>query len=106
MYRRKGSKSPSECNPGTNSLDAPSRSLATLPIRDIIRMLATTYGLSVTSTPTLLIGELIGPITYGTTYMVRPRIAPSNSAPTLCFAASGSIQLLVGPASSLSAEQM
>jgi len=106
MYRRMGSRSPSECSPGTNSLDEPSRSIATLPIRDMIRMLATTYGLSVTSTPILLIGELTGPITYGTTYMVRPRIAPSRSAPTLCFAAPGSIQLFVGPTSSLSVLQM
>src|SRR5216683_2105682 len=85
---------------------APSPSIATLPMRDMIRMLATTYGLSVTSTPTLLIGELTGPITYGTTYIVRPRIAPSSSAPTLCLAAPGSIQLFVGPASSFSEEQM
>src|SRR6266576_1250201 len=76
MYRRKGSKSPSECNPGTNSLDAPSRSLATLPIRDIIRMLATTYGLSVTSTPTLLIGELIGPPAAKLLNVLRLRLFP------------------------------
>src|ERR1700694_4145445 len=101
-----GSRSPSECSPGTNSLDAPSPAIATLPNRDMIRMLATTYGLSVTSTPNLLIGELTGPITYGATYIVRPRIAPYRSAPTLCFAAPGSIQLFVGPASSLSGEQM
>src|SRR5712664_1493764 len=106
MYRRIGSRSPSECNPGTNSLDAPSRSIATLPIRDMIRMLATTYGLSVASTPTLLIGELTGPITYGTTYTDRPRLAPSSSAPTLCSTAPGSIQLCVVPASSFSGEQM
>src|SRR6266436_6184240 len=106
MYRRMGSRSPSECSPGTKSLDAPSRSIATLPIRDMILMLATTYGLSVASTPTLLIGESVGPMMYGTTYIVRPRIAPSSSAPTLCFAAPGSIQLFVGPASSLSREQI
>jgi len=63
MYLRVGTRSPSECSPGTNSLEDPSRSMATLPIRDMIRMLATTYVLSVTSTPTLLIGELTGPIT-------------------------------------------
>ena len=28
MFRRMGSKSPSECSPGTKSLDAPSRSIA------------------------------------------------------------------------------
>ena len=80
--------------------------MATWPMRDIMRMLATTYGLSVASTPTLLMGEFTGPMVYGTTYMVRPRMAPSNSAPTLRFAASGSIQLFVGPASSLSREQI
>src|SRR5437870_7512934 len=79
--------------------------MATWPMRDIMRMLATTYGLSVASTPTLLMGELTGPMMYGTTYMVRPRMAPSNNAPTLCFAAPGSIQLFVGPASSLSGER-
>src|SRR6266699_3034863 len=102
MYNRMGSRSPNECSPGTNSLDVPRRSVATLPIRDMIRMLATTYGLSVASTPTWLIDEFTGPITYGTTYIVRPRIAPSRSAPTLCFAAPGSIQLLVGQALSAS----
>jgi hypothetical protein len=40
------------------------------------------------------------------TYIVRPRIAPSNSAPTFCFASAGAIQLLVGPASSLALVQM
>ncbi len=58
------------------------------------------------STPTLLDGEPSGPMTYGITYMVRPRIAPSNSAPTLVRASRGSIQLLVGPVSSFWDEQM
>src|SRR5439155_1031310 len=53
-----------------------------------------------------VIGHLAGPIMYGTTYIARPRIAPSSSAPTLCFAAFGSIQLFVGPASSFWAEQI
>jgi hypothetical protein len=60
----------------------------------------------VISTPTFEIAEPSGPITYGITYMVRPRMAPSNSAPTLRLASAGSIQLLVGPASSLAGEQM
>src|SRR5260370_4027476 len=93
-----GSRSPNECSPGTNSLDVPRRPVATLPIRDMIRMLATTYGLSVASTPTWLIGDLTGPITYGTTYLVRPPIAPSSSRPTLCFAAPVPIHLSVVPA--------
>jgi len=37
-------------------------SFATLPMRHMIRMFATTYGLSVTSTPILLIGEFAGPM--------------------------------------------
>src|SRR6202007_3434164 len=95
-----------ECKPGTKSEEEPMRSRATLPMRDIMRMLATTYGLSVTSTPALLIGEFTGPMTYGTTYIVRPRIAPSKSAPILCLAAAGSIQLLVGPTSSFAGGQI
>jgi len=75
-------------------------------MRVMIRMLATTYGLSVISTPTLESGEPSGPMTYGMTYMVRPRIAPSNSAPTFRFASAGAIQLLLGPASSFSDVQM
>ena len=38
--------------------------------------------LSVSSMPTFANGEPSGPITYGTTYMVRPFIEPSNSAPS------------------------
>ena len=71
------------------------------PMRVMIRMLATTYGLSVISTPIWLYGEATGPMTYGTTYIVRPRIAPANSAPSFCLASAGAIQLLFGPASSL-----
>ena len=37
---------------------------------------------------------------YGTTYIVRPRMQPSNSASILRCASAGSIQLLFGPASS------
>src|ERR1700739_2011026 len=106
MYRRIGSKSPVECKPGTKSDEDPMRSSAALPMRDIMRILATTYGLSVTSTPALLMGESTGPMMYGTTYIVRPRIAPLNSAPILCLAAPGSIQLFVGPTSSLLGVQM
>jgi len=75
-------------------------------MRVMMRMLATTYGLSVTSTPTLLNGESAGPIRYGTTYIVRPAIAPRNSPPTFSLASSGAIQLFVGPASALSRVQM
>ena len=106
MYRRIGSRSPRECSPATKSAEAPNLSWATFPMRDMMRMFATTYGLSVTSTPILLSGESTGPRMYGMTYMVRPRIALLSSAPTLCLAPSGSIQLLVGPASSFSGVQI
>ena len=63
MKRRSGLKSPSEWRPGTNSSPPPSWARAAAPMRVMIRMLATTYGLSVTSIPTLLKGEPRGPIT-------------------------------------------
>ncbi len=42
----------------------------------------------------------------GTTYMVRPRMAPRNCSVMMIFMSTGSIQLLVGPASARSREQM
>ncbi len=63
MKRRSGDRSPSEWRPGTKSADEPSSSRAAFPMRVITRMFATTYGLSVISTPTLLKGEPSGPIT-------------------------------------------
>ena len=45
-------------------------------------------------------------MTYGTTYIVRPFIEPSKSAPSFAYASSGAIQLLVGPASSFVGVQM
>src|SRR5262245_32544434 len=92
MKRRSGERSPSECRPLTNVPSGPSCFSAAAPMRVMIRMLATTYGLSVISTPTLESGEPSGPMTYGMTYMVRPRIAPSNSAPTFRFASAGAIR--------------
>src|SRR5215471_797391 len=93
MKRRSGERSPRECRPLTNVPSGPSCFSAAAPMRVMIRMLATTYGLSVISTPTLESGEPSGPMTYGMTYMVRPRIAPSNSAPTFRFASAGAILL-------------
>ena len=60
------------------------------------------------------ISEPSGPIENGTTYIVRPRIAPRNSGgvpsawPVWSRAriAAGAIQLLVGPASSWRSEQI
>ena len=42
----------------------------------------------------------------GTTYMVRPAMQPSNSGASVARISLGSIQLLVGPASSFLSEQM
>src|SRR4051812_29292681 len=52
------------------------------------------------------IGEPIGPILKGMTYIVRPRMQPTSRLPSVARISSGATQLLVGPASSLVAEQM
>ena len=46
------------------------------PMRVMIRMFTATYGESVSCTPMWAIGEPSGPIENGTTYIVRPRMAP------------------------------
>src|SRR5580693_7502677 len=56
------SGAPIECRPRTNSPLDPRTSSTWLPTRDMICMLATTYGESVISTPILEIGEPIGPM--------------------------------------------
>ena len=58
------------------------------------------------SMPMWAIGEPSGPIEKGTTYMVRPCIEPLNSSLRVPRILAGSSQLLVGPASPLSFEQM
>ncbi len=58
------------------------------------------------STPRAEIGEPIGPMEKGTTYMVRPRMQPSNKPSRVTRISAGSIQLLVGPASFSSSAQM
>jgi hypothetical protein len=75
-------------------------------MRVITCMLTATYAESVISTPICAIGEPIGPMEKGTTYMVRPRMQPSNSASSLRRISRGSTQLLVGPASSADRLQM
>ena len=42
----------------------------------MIRIDATTYGLSVSSTPNIGFGASSGPMQNGTTYIVRPRMQP------------------------------
>ena len=52
------------------------------------------------------IGEPSGPIENGTTYIVRPFIAPLNSPVSSSRISAGSRQLLVGPASASASVQM
>ena len=52
------------------------------------------------------IGEPSGPIENGTTYIVRPAIEPSKRPRSIVRISPGSRQLLVGPASASSSEQM
>ena len=47
-----------------------------------------------------------GPIENGTTYIVRPRMQPSNRPSSVLRISAGAIQLLVGPASSSRSQQM
>ena len=47
-----------------------------------------------------------GPMQNGTTYIVRPRMQPSNSGCSVARISSGAIQLFVGPASASRSEQM
>src|SRR5208337_3864226 len=51
-------------------------------------------------------GEPIGPMLNGITYIVRPAMQPSNSPRKVARISSGGAQLFVGPASSLLFEQM
>src|SRR4051812_32500346 len=100
------SGAPTECTHGTNSPSSPSTSYTLRPMRVMMRMLVTTYGLSLSSTPICAIGEPSGPIENGTTYMVRPRIEPSKRPSSVVRISSGATQLLVGPASSRRCAQM
>ncbi|CAB4927585.1 unannotated protein [freshwater metagenome] len=95
-----------ECTHGTNSPSVPRSSRAPLPMRVMMRICTTTYGESVTSTPILLLSEPSGPIENGTTYIVRPCIAPANSCCISARISEGSRQLLFGPASASVAAQM
>ena len=57
-------------------------------------------------TPTCAMGEPIGPMLNGSTYIVRPRITPPNNSLSLRRIPYGSTQLFVGPAASFESEQM
>ena len=69
-------------------------------------MLTATYGESVISTPMYERGEPSGPMLNGTTYIVRPFIAPVKRPSRIPRISAGSFQLLVGPAPASVVEQM
>ena len=95
----------STTSPHRGTVNIASSSTA-LPMRVMMRMFTTTYGLSEISTPICEIGPPTGPIENGITYIVRPRIAPANKPRRVARILSGSSQLFVGPASSWRREQM
>src|SRR5659263_248518 len=57
---------PTVCTAGTKKPSSPSRSSVPVPIRVMIRMDTTTYGESVSSTPSSEIAEPSGPMENGT----------------------------------------
>ena len=98
---------PTVCMHGTTRFSSLSISANTgAPIRAMMRMFTTTYGESVSCTPIPDIGEPIGPMLNGSTYIVRPRIAPRKSCFSLRRITYGSSQLFVGPAASFESEQI
>src|SRR3712207_3240579 len=100
------SGAPSECMAGTKGRSVPMASRTRLPMRAITRMETTTYSESVSSTPNIGFSASTGPMQNGMTYIVRPRMHPRYSSVMTAFISPGSIQLLVGPASASSTEQM
>ena len=103
---------PTLCRAGTQRTSSPAASSSSirrstwLPMRAITRMLAVTYAESVISTPNFGCSASRWPITNGMTYIVRPFMQPAYSPRMICFISSGAIQLLVGPQSFSSTEQM
>ena len=100
---------PTECSAGTHLQSSPISSIArriSVPIRAMTRMETVTYAESVTSTPNIGFSASTWPMTNGMTYMVRPFMQPAYSPRMRSFISVGSIQLLVGPQSFSSTEQM
>src|SRR3954468_3171898 len=100
------SGAPTECMAGTKSADSPMAWRMGEPMRAMTRMETTTYSESVSSTPNMGLSASTGPMQNGMTYMVRPRMHPRYSSVMTDFISPGAMQLLVGPASASSAEQM
>ncbi len=77
-----------------------------VPVLAITFIETTTYGESVISTPNIGCSASRCPITKGITYIVRPRMQPAYRSFRISRIWPGSIQLLVGPQSASSTEQM
>src|SRR5262245_64093946 len=93
------SGAPIECSAGTNAASSPIAASTFAPILVMIRMDATTYGLSVSSTPNIGSSAVNEPMQNGMTYIVRPRMQPRYRSVMICFISAGATQLLVGPRS-------
>ena len=72
------SGAPTECTVRTHGAPAAIRAATSAPTRVMMPMETTAYGLSVSCTPMCESGPPTTPIENGTTYMVRPRMDPSN----------------------------
>ena len=92
--------------PARTPRPCPSPRSTAVPIRVMMCIDATTYAESVISTPNIGCSASSGPMQNGMTYIVRPRMQPRYSSVISRFISPGSIQLLVGPASASSTEQM
>src|SRR5580693_997736 len=98
---------PTVCIQGTTRFSSLSISAKTgAPILAMIRIFTTAYAESVSCTPICDIEPPIGPIEYGSTYIVRPRIDPRKSCFSFFRMTKGSSQLFVGPAVSFESEQI
>src|SRR4051794_23454028 len=83
------SGAPTECRPGTKSASSQNTASAFAPIRVMMCMDTTTYAESVSSTPSSGDSASSGPMQYGITYMVRPRMEPRYSSVMIAFMSSG-----------------
>src|SRR5215204_1511427 len=72
----------------------------------MMRMFTTTYGESVSCTPICDMGDPMGPMLNGSTYIVRPAMQPLKSPFNVFRISKGFTQLFVGPAASLDKAQI
>ncbi len=100
------SGAPTECTVLTHGAPAAISRSTSVPTRVMMPIEVTAYALSVTCTPMCERGPPTGPIENGTTYIVRPRMLPSNRGVIVARISAGATQLFVGPASSSSSDAM